>query len=54
VNDDEWTGTNIQALSGIRTHNLSVEAIKTYVSGREATGIGDDNIVLGISRLIVK
>jgi hypothetical protein len=29
---DEWTRTNIYALSGIRTHVLSVQAIKPYFS----------------------
>jgi hypothetical protein len=32
------TRTNIRALSGIRTHCLSVQAIKAYASDRAATG----------------
>jgi hypothetical protein len=30
--------TNIHAFSGIRTHDLSVQAIKTYASDRAVTG----------------
>jgi hypothetical protein len=40
VNDDEQTKTNIHALSGIRTHSTSVQAIKAYASDRAATGTG--------------
>jgi hypothetical protein len=32
--------TNIRALSGIRTHDPSVQAIKVYASERAATGTG--------------
>jgi hypothetical protein len=32
--------TNIHALSGIRTHSLSTQAIKTYASDHVATGTG--------------
>jgi hypothetical protein len=32
------TGTIIHAVSGIRTHSLSVEAIKAYAPNRKATG----------------
>jgi len=32
MNDDGWTRTNIPALSGIRIHGLSVQAIKAYPS----------------------
>jgi hypothetical protein len=38
--DDEHARTNIHALSAIRTHGLSVQAIKAYVSDRAATGTG--------------
>jgi hypothetical protein len=38
--DDEQTRTNIHALSGIRTHGLSVKAIKAYASDRTVTGTG--------------
>jgi hypothetical protein len=34
------TRTDIHTLSGIRTHGLSVKAIKTFASDRAATGIG--------------
>jgi hypothetical protein len=30
--------TNIHALSGIRTHGLSVKAMKAYATDRAATG----------------
>jgi hypothetical protein len=30
--DDDYKGMNIQALSGIRTHGLSAQAIKAYAS----------------------
>jgi hypothetical protein len=40
VNDDEQTRTNIHALSGIRTHHLSILAIKAYASDRTAIGTG--------------
>jgi hypothetical protein len=30
--------TNIHALSGIRTHDLSVKAMKAYATDRAATG----------------
>jgi hypothetical protein len=40
VNDHEQKRTNIRALSGIRTHGFSVQAIKAYASDREATGTG--------------
>jgi hypothetical protein len=33
--------TNIHALSGIRTHDLSVKAIKAYASDLAATGTVD-------------
>jgi hypothetical protein len=39
----ESTRTNIHDLSGIRTHGLSVRAIKTYGSDRAATGTGCEN-----------
>jgi hypothetical protein len=32
--DDEYMRTNIHVLSGIRTHGLSVQAIKAYASDR--------------------
>jgi hypothetical protein len=32
--EDEWTRTNIYALSRIRTHGLSVQAIKAHASAR--------------------
>jgi hypothetical protein len=32
--------TNINALSRIRTHGLSIQAIKAYTSDRMANGIG--------------
>jgi hypothetical protein len=38
--DDEWTRTSIYALSGIRTHDLSLQAIKAYASDLAATGTG--------------
>jgi hypothetical protein len=38
--DDEQTRTNIYALSGIRTHGLSVQEIKGYASGHAVTGAG--------------
>jgi hypothetical protein len=38
--DDEQTRANIHALSGIRTHGLSVQAINAYTSDRAATGTG--------------
>jgi hypothetical protein len=34
------TRINIDALGGIRTHDLSVQAIKAYASDGEATGTG--------------
>jgi hypothetical protein len=34
------TSTNIQALSGIRIHYLSLQAIKAFASDRAATGTG--------------
>jgi cytochrome c553 len=41
------TKTNIHAVSGIRTHDLSDQAIKAYASDRAAAGSGntsdDDN-----------
>jgi hypothetical protein len=37
VNDDEYM-TNINALSGIRTHDLSGQVIKAYASECMATG----------------
>jgi hypothetical protein len=41
VNDDnEHTRTNIHALSGIRTHGLSVQAIKAHASHHGASGTG--------------
>jgi len=42
VNNDEWTRININALSGIRTHDLSVQAIKGFTSDRAATGTRRD------------
>jgi hypothetical protein len=39
VDDDvEYMRTTIHALSGIRTHCLSVQAIKAYTSDYTATG----------------
>jgi hypothetical protein len=40
VNDDECTRTHIHALSGIRSHGLSYQAINAYASDRVATGTG--------------
>jgi hypothetical protein len=34
------TRTNIYALSGIRTHDLNIQAINTYASDYAATGTG--------------
>jgi hypothetical protein len=34
------TRTNIHALNGIRTHDLSLQAIKAYASHRAANGTG--------------
>jgi hypothetical protein len=34
------TSTNIHVLSGIRTHDLSVQAVKSCTSDRAATGTG--------------
>jgi hypothetical protein len=39
-NDDKYTRTNIHALSGIRTHSISVQAIKACTSDRVATETG--------------
>jgi hypothetical protein len=36
--DDEYTRTNICALSGIRTHDVKFQAIKSYASDRAARG----------------
>jgi hypothetical protein len=36
--DDQYTGTNIQALSGIWTQSLSVQAIIAFASDRTVTG----------------
>jgi hypothetical protein len=45
VNDDtKQTRTNIHALSGIRTHDLSIQEIKDYASDRGATGAGCDSV----------
>jgi hypothetical protein len=38
MNDDKYTTTNIHTSSGIRTHGLSVQAIKAYQSDRAVTG----------------
>jgi hypothetical protein len=38
MSGDEQTRTNIHALSGIRTHSLSVQAIKACASDGVATG----------------
>jgi hypothetical protein len=38
TSDDEQTRANIHALSGIRTHDLSVQAIKAYASDSVVTG----------------
>jgi hypothetical protein len=40
ANNYEQTRTNIHALSGIRTHGLSVEEIKAYASAHAATVAG--------------
>jgi hypothetical protein len=40
VNSDEYSRTNIHALSGIRIHGLSAQAIDAYASYRAATGTG--------------
>jgi hypothetical protein len=40
LNDDELTRINIHALSGIRTHSLSIQAIKNYATDLAATGTG--------------
>jgi hypothetical protein len=40
--DDKWTRTNIQALSGIRIRGLNDQTIKAYASSRAATG-NDEN-----------
>jgi hypothetical protein len=37
---DDQTRTNIHALSGIRSHGLSIQAMKTYASDSVATGTG--------------
>jgi hypothetical protein len=42
ANDDEQTRTNIHALSGIRIHSLSVQAIKAYASDRKSTVTGSN------------
>jgi hypothetical protein len=44
VNDDEQTRTNIQALGGIQTHGLNVQAIKAFASDHAATGTAARNI----------
>jgi hypothetical protein len=38
--DDEHTKANIHALIGIRTHGVSVQAIKAYASDCKATWTG--------------
>jgi hypothetical protein len=38
--DDEETKINIHALSGIRTHGLSLLAVKIHASDSAATGTG--------------
>jgi hypothetical protein len=43
--DDVYMGTNILALSGIRTYGLRVQDIKDYVSDRAVTGTGLKNII---------
>jgi hypothetical protein len=43
------TRTNIQALSGIRTQGLCVQAIEAYVPDRAATGTG---VVVGVLVII--
>jgi hypothetical protein len=48
VSGDEYTISNIHALSGIRTHCLNVQAIKSYASVREATGTGTEFLSLQI------
>jgi hypothetical protein len=40
VEDDEYTRSNIHAISGNRTHCLSVQAIKANASDRASTGTG--------------
>jgi hypothetical protein len=37
-NDDEFTRTNIHALSGIWTRGFNVQVIKAYASDSAATG----------------
>jgi hypothetical protein len=36
--------TDIYVLSGIQTHDLSVQAIKAYNTNRAATGIGHERL----------
>jgi hypothetical protein len=40
--DDDYTRTNIHALTGIRTDGLSGQAIKAYATDRAATGTGHE------------
>jgi hypothetical protein len=42
VNDDndEYTSTNIHALSWIQTHGISIQVIKTHAPDRAANGTG--------------
>jgi hypothetical protein len=40
VNVEKHTRRNINALSRIRTHGISVQAIKAYTSGHVAIGTG--------------
>jgi hypothetical protein len=37
---DEYTTTSIHAFSGIRIHDLSVQAIKAYTSDLASAGTG--------------
>jgi hypothetical protein len=39
--DDEQTRTNSHALRGIRTDDLTTQAVKAYASDRVAAGTGD-------------
>jgi hypothetical protein len=44
VNDDEQTRTNVHALRWIRTHDLSVQAMKAYASDGAAIGTGCEHV----------
>jgi hypothetical protein len=48
--DDEQTRTSIHTLSEIRTHSLSIQAIKAYASDRMATGTGLSNVISFVTK----